>query len=210
MTAPHETPQQAARRLATPAIRDGFRPEALHTYADGAGSPLYWRIRLKHPQTGEKWIRPMRLNGEGFALGEPDFPHGKPLYRLKAVTDRLEEPVTVVEGEWVADALARIGVLATTSGAADSAGKADWQPLAGRRARIWPDNDEAGSRYGTEVAATLKQLGCKVSVVDVPALGLPPKGDAVDWLSAHPNATEAEASALPCIEVPESHDDGAT
>ena len=38
----------------------------------------------------------------------------------------------------------RLGLLATTSGAADSAAKADWRPLAGRDVIIWPDNDEAG------------------------------------------------------------------
>ena len=42
--------------------------------------------------------------------------------------------------------------LATTSGAADSAPKADWRPLAGRDVTIWPDNDEAGQRYADAVA----------------------------------------------------------
>src|SRR6266567_711757 len=78
-----ETPQQGARRLAANAIRDGFAPEALHTYTDHDGKPLHWRIRLKHPGTEDKWIRPMKVNGEGFTLGEPEYPEGKPLYRVR-------------------------------------------------------------------------------------------------------------------------------
>ena len=69
MNGPTETPQQAARRLAASAIRDGYKPEALHTYTYPDGGAWYWRIRLKHPDTGEKWIRPMRLNGAGLRTG---------------------------------------------------------------------------------------------------------------------------------------------
>ena len=133
-----ETPQEAARRLAAGAIREGFKPQALHTYTDMTGKPLHWRIRLKHPGTGDKWIRPMKLNGEGYTMGEPEYPDGKPLYRLSGLTTRSDEPVVIVEGEWCSDALAKAGVLTTTSGATDSAGKADWRPLTGRTVVIWP------------------------------------------------------------------------
>jgi hypothetical protein len=128
-----ETPKDAARRLAASAIRDGFKAEALHCYAAADGMPLYWRIRLKHPD-GRKWIRPMHDAGNGFELGEPPAPpEGKPLYRLPelAAADPAAA-VWIVEGETCADALAKLGMIATTSGAADSAGAADWSPLRGR------------------------------------------------------------------------------
>jgi putative DNA primase/helicase len=83
-----ETPQQAARRLSASAMRDGYVPEALHTYTHPDGRAWYWRNRLKNSQTGEKWIRPVRPNGAGFELGEPDFPDGKPLYRLHDLAAR--------------------------------------------------------------------------------------------------------------------------
>lgn len=200
----NETPKDAARRLATGAMRDGFKPQALHEYTDLDGKPLHWRIRMKHPGNGDKWIRPMKLNGEGYTLGEPEFPYGKPLYRLHDLATRPADPVIVVEGEWCADALAKIGTLATTSGAADSAGKTDWQPLAGRSVTIWPDNDEAGQRYADAVADALLALDCSVRLVDVATLNLPPKGDAVDWLAANPNATAVNIGALPTIERPQS------
>ena len=49
----------------------------------------------------------------------------------------------------------------------------------------------------TEVAAILRGLGCTVRVLDVAKLDLPPKGDAVDWLAAHPGATAEDVLALP-------------
>lgn len=194
-----ETAQQAARRLSDAAIRDGFTPHALHEYTDKDGNPLHWRIRLKHPDSGDKWIRPMKSNGEGYTLGEPEYPDGKPLYRLHELAARPADAVIVCEGEWCVDALAKTGALATTSGAADSAGKADWQPLGGRRVIIWPDNDEPGLRYAEAASKALRALGCAVSVVDVAALNLPPKGDAVDWLAAFPLATAADIAALPIV-----------
>jgi DNA primase len=100
--------------------------------------------------------------------------------------------VWVVEGEWCADALTKAGALAIASGAADSAGKADWRPLAGRHVIIWPDNDEPGRRYADAVADALLGLGCTVPMLDVEKLGLPKKGDAVDWLKANPAATAAD------------------
>ena len=204
----NETPQQAARRLAVGAMREGFKPQALHEYTDRDGKPLHWRIRLKKPDSGDKWIRPMKLNGEGYALGEPDYPEGKPLYYLRDLATRPDDPVIVCEGEWCADALAKAGALATTSGAADSAGKTDWRPLAGRAVTIWPDFDEAGQRYADAVVDALRVLDCTVRVIDVAALNMGPKADAVDWLATNPDATAAEVLALACVEVPRRDESG--
>lgn len=201
MNQPAETPKDAARRLAAKAIGDGFRPEALHEYTDQDGKPLYWRIRLKHPTTGEKWIRPMELGKEGYRLREPQYPQGKPLYHLHDLVSRSDEPVIVCEGEWCADALGKLGLLSTTSGAADSAAKANWQPLAGRTILFWPDNDEAGQRYIANVASELRLLGCTLLLIDISILDLPHKGDIVDWLALNPTATAKEVLALPTINI---------
>lgn len=194
-----ETPQTAARRLSAGAIRDGFKPNAIHTYTDENGAALFWRLRLKHPQTSEKWIRPMHLEDGAFVLGEPSFPDGKPLYRLHEIAGNPDALVFVAEGESCADALAGLGLVATTSGGADSAGRADWRPLAGRDVLLWPDSDDAGARYGAEVAERLHALGCTVRTIDVASLGLPPKGDALDWLAQHPDATAADVAALAAV-----------
>lgn len=187
-----------ARQLSRKALADGFHPAALHEYADADGLPLFWRIRLKHPDTGDKWIRPMRrVEGGGFDLKQPEFPNGSPLYRLPELAARADGPVWIVEGETCADALAALGLNATTSGGADSASRADWSILAGRTATIWPDNDEAGRRYADTVVDILCGLGCAVSILDAAALDLPTKGDAVDWLAAHSDATADDVANLP-------------
>ena len=194
-----ESPQSAARRLAADPIRRGYRPEALHEYQLADGSPWCWRIRCKHPATGEKWIRPMHRTASGFTLGEPTPPpEGKPPYHLpELVAAPFNTVVLIVEGEKCADALAKLGMLATTSGSADSAEAADWTPLRGRSVTVWPDHDAAGQRYGETVAAKLRTLGAQVNVIDATALGLRDKGDAVDWLAMHANATAADVVALP-------------
>ncbi|MFN8696746.1 MAG: AAA family ATPase [Burkholderiales bacterium] len=191
-----ETPKQAASRLAGSALARGFKPEALHCYTDEHGAPLYWRIRAKHPTTGEKWIRPMRSNGDGYEMGEPSFPNGKPLYRLHQLAEKKSAAVYIVEGEKCADKLSALGLLATTSGGATSANTVNAEVLRGRTIRIWPDNDEAGRKFAADWAAILSGLGCAFHVVDVDVLALPEGGDCVDWLAAHPSAGSAMVDAL--------------
>ena len=199
MTIAQETPMDAARRLAAGVLRDGFKFEALHAYTDREANPLFWRIRAKHPATGRKWIRPMRLAGGRYELREPGRPaNGKPLYRLHELASGPDDVVIVTEGELKADELAALGLLVTTSGAADSAREADWQALGGRNVLIWPDNDASGRHYADAVLAALRPLGCEVKVIDVTLLGLPPKGDAVDWLASHPQVKAADVLALAC------------
>jgi len=193
-----ETPKEAARCLSAGA-GVGFKAQALHEYRDADGQPIYWRMRLKNPASDEKWIRPMHWNGSAFIIGEPPAPaEGKPLYRLpELLAADPAAPVWIVEGEWVADHLHTLGLIATTSGSAASASGASWTPLRGRPCLLWPDHDAPGGKYADEVAAILRTLGCTVEVIDVEALGLPDKDDAVDWLALHPDATAADVLALP-------------
>ena len=101
-------------------FKDGYAAEALHTYTDIEGNPLYWRIRLKH-QAFDKAIRPMRLHNAVYELKEPPYAHGqKPLYNLHQLTLDPDKTVFIVEGEKCADSLNELELLATTSGGADS------------------------------------------------------------------------------------------
>lgn len=204
-----ETPQEAARRLASPAIRDGFKPKALHEYRTADGKPWCWRIRCER-EDGAKWLRPMHLNGNGYELGEPPAPReGKPLYRLPELLADTAERVWIAEGESCADALAKLRIVATTSGSATSAGAANWTPLRGRDVTIWPDNDGPGAGYAAAVVAELRALGCDVRlVVSEIVEALPPHGDIVDWLAAHLGATAADVEALP-TKAPAETDAGA-
>ena len=194
-----ETPKEAAKRLAGPVLNKGFLPVALHTYTNTAGEPFYWRIRAKHPESGEKWIRPMRLNGHGYELGEPIFESGKPLYALHRIASNPDSVVWIVEGEQKADALNKLGLVVTTSGSAMSAGAADWVSLRGRTVNIWPDNDEPGKSYAGEVASILLGIGCAVSCIEVEKLGLDKGDDVMQWLTAHPGAARNDVEALPVL-----------
>lgn len=195
--APRETPAEAARRLAAPAIAAGFKPTALHHYFDANGDVQFWRLRAKHPD-GRKWIRPMCWNGHAYALTEPPAPAGgKLLYGLSDLHDLGDdEPVIVVEGENKVDALRRIDLIAVTSGSADSADVADWTPLRGRRVLIWNDHDGPGRRYAEAVTRKLRGIAASVEWIDVAALNLPAKGDCVDWLARYPDAGADDIWAL--------------
>lgn len=198
-----ETPKEAARRLSAHMLNKGFRPIALHTYTDPQGEPIYYRIRLKHPETGEKWIRPMHLNGKGFELCEPKFPNGKPLFALHHIASNPNKVIWIVEGEQKVDALNKLGLVATTSsGGAASAGAADWEPLRGRTVIIWRDNDDPGKKYAGQVASTLLGIDCTVSCVEVEKLGLGKGEDVVDWLAKHPAASKTIIEELPKLIPP--------
>jgi putative DNA primase/helicase len=192
-----ETAREAARRLSQGMIDKGYKPKALHEYTNPDGTVAYHRIRLEHLATGDKYIRPMRHDGARFVLGEPAFMRKKPLYRLHLLYQRRDEPVYLVEGEKCVDDLEKRGVLATTSGGANTLEAADFEPLAGRETRLWRDNDEAGKRWAATAIRILEALGCEVWEVQIDKLDLPPKGDCVDWLMANPSATADDILGLP-------------
>lgn len=194
-----ETLKEAARRFSAPMLAKGLKPAGLHTYTDTEGRTIYWRIRLKHPETGEKWIRPVNLNGEGYELAEPKFTNGKPLYGLHRIASNPDAAVWIVEGEQKADALNKLGLVATTTGGATSAGAANWEPLRGRSVKIWPDNDDSGKSYAGEVASILLGMSCAVSCIDVDKLGLGIGDDVIEWLAAHPAAAGGDIEALPML-----------
>ncbi len=182
-----------AAQLARYATIASVDSKALHTYKTPEGEPLYWRIRLKCSRNGDKFIRPFMWNGTAFENKEPPAPpEGKPLYGLERLTTHPEAVVIITEGEIAADALNRLfsqldiwekpNFVALTSGGAQSAKAADWQPLAGRTVYVFPDNDDPGAQYGLDVVQALQGIAHSAAVLDIAPLNLPPKGDAVEWL----------------------------
>lgn len=184
MTDTIETPKQAARRLIGSKLDMGYVAEAFHIYTDIESNPLYWKIRLKH-SVEDKYIRPMALIDGVYMLKEPVFSNGKPLYNLHRLANKNDETVWLVEGEKCADTLVKLGLLATTSGSADSVRTADWQPVAGRNVILWRDNDNAGNKWQADLIATLNPLNCKIKCIDVEVLNLPAKGDCVEWIATY-------------------------
>ena len=114
----------------------------------------------------------------------------------------------VVEGEACADALYELGLIAVTSGAADSADAADWSAMNGRTSIIWPDHDTAGMAYARDVLSKLSD-GARLIHPDI-VEALPDKGDVVDWLAQHPEATAGTVLALETVQPEPAHTQGDT
>ncbi|MGB2938509.1 MAG: phage/plasmid primase, P4 family [Phycisphaerae bacterium] len=170
----YRTPEEA---FAATAERIGGVFVKSWTYPNGA---ITARFALKD---GEKTFRPYRSNGDGWEDGDPPGPW--PVYRGPDLTRFPGEPVFLVEGEALADALAGMGLVGIASAhGANGAGKTDWTPLAGRDIVILPDNDPAGRKYAEAVAAIVTALEPPATVKIVTLPGLPPKGDIVDWVHA--------------------------
>lgn len=212
-----DTAKAYASKIGSKTQQDGYKPIALHCYTDADGQPIYFKLRLKHPDTGNKWIRAIgpKPDGTGFQTKEPDFktvyPAGngkKPLYRLhELVAANSVDPVYIFEGEQKADYGASLGFVATTCGATGSITTTHLEPLTGRTVIIWPDNDTVGLKVRDELTAALQAIGCTVFHIDIDALGLPEKGDIVDWRELRQQAgidttaTDIEALAVIKCEV---------
>lgn len=128
------------------------------------------------------------------------LPEPRPLYGLDRLAARPDSPVLICEGEKAADAAGELlpGFVAITSpNGSRSAGKAEWSPLAGRRALIWPDADEPGAAYAADVERLARKAGARVARLDLAAIarlrGSPlPEG----WDAADADAEGIAAEAL--------------
>jgi putative DNA primase/helicase len=90
------------------------------------------------------------------------LPAPRPLYGLDRLAAQPGATVVVCEGEKAADAAEALfpGCVAVSPpNGAQSPGKADWGPLAGRVVWLWPDNDDAGRACMSTVASLLKRAG---------------------------------------------------
>lgn len=165
-------------------------PSASWRYLDASGLELYRVLRFDEPDG--KVVLPLSLrrkpDGVRWQFLAPPSP--RPLFGLDRLAQNIAATVIVVEGEKAADAAQRIlpaFVAVTSSGGANSAAKSDWSPLRERSVLIWPDADEAGAGYGSEVVRQSQKAGARsVSVLrltDLSALrgaDLPPGYDAAD------------------------------
>jgi hypothetical protein len=118
------------------------------------------------------------------------------LYRLPALCDPelSDEMVWLAEGERDADALASLGLVATTN----PGGAGKWLPqytatLKGRHVVILPDNDEPGEKHAKLVSEALANVAASVRVLRLP--GLPEKGDVSDWIGMGGTAEQLRAMA---------------
>jgi hypothetical protein len=153
------------------------RVVATYDYRDEAGELVFQVVRYQPKDFRQRKPKP----GGGWdwsVKGVRAVP-----YRLRELLAEPSRPLGVVEGEKDADNLARLGVLATCN----AGGAGNWthrhaEFLRGRHVFVLPDNDEPGRNHARQVAESLQGIAASVRVVELP--GLPPKGDASDWIAA--------------------------
>ncbi len=156
-----------------PAANDDLGPHTAKWDYRSAEGELIACVYRYDPPSGKQY-RPWDVRTRSMRMPEP-----RPLYNLPALA--AADAVVLVEGEKCADALMRQGIVATTAmgGAATAIDKTDWAPLASKTVAVWPDHDEAGTKYADAVIAKLQGIGARVRRVTVPE-DKPKKWDAAD------------------------------
>jgi hypothetical protein len=183
--------------------------EGKYKYLNLDGSVFCHVVKLRKPD-GKKEVMQMHER----TLGEYVFelPPGKkrPLFAAPAIRDA--EELWFVEGEPCAEAMWKVGIKATTThGGAGNSHETDWStfPKRCKRVYMWPDNDPVdaelgysqGKRHMEQIRAIIDKLDHveihpEIFTVDVDSMGLPPKGDVVDFfamLDGAPKETKRSA-----------------
>jgi hypothetical protein len=107
------------------------------------------------------------------------------LYHLPQVRQAIVDgqPVFVVESEKSADALADLGLAATTHvGGAGKWSRDYCESLRGAHVVLLPDNHEPGRVHAQQVARSLRRKATSVRIITLP--DLPPQGDVSGWVAA--------------------------
>lgn len=159
-----------------PVSRGGGRIVREYDYRDETGALLYQVVRME-----PKDFRQRAPDGRGWSWKLEGV--RRVLYRLPELIASAPRAVFVVEGEKDADALAAMGLVATTNAGGAGKWRADYSAaLRGRPVFILPDNDEPGYAHAEVVSRALTPIAQSVRVVSLP--GVPPKGDVSDWIAA--------------------------
>ena len=208
---------KAANARATAAINKGsaeFTGQkrkliARSDYVDADGALLYQKLKYdsepkyqqQRPDSSGGWIQ----NLKGVK---------RILYRLPDLVAHEFATTFICEGEKDADAVAALGLCATSSDG--GTWKPDLvEPLRGRDIVIVPDHDEAGTHRAWEVANALQGVANSVRMVTLPGLTADNgNNDVSDWLAKDPeNAGRFVDLCLksppwtPCPEPPKPNPD---
>lgn len=162
----------------------GEQPEATYQYRDAQGVVVFEKLRYP----GKRFLQRKLATKGGYEYKLGDVK--KPLYRLPELL--IANEIFVCEGEKDCDNVMRaFGEKASSQHLAattnfDGAGKwrNDYAPFfAGKKAVIFPDQDEIGRKHAEQVAASVHPYAVGVKVVNLP--GLADKGDVSDYLQTH-------------------------
>jgi 5S rRNA maturation endonuclease (ribonuclease M5) len=143
--------------------------EDTYVYRDADGQNVMQVLRMRD-EDGKKTFRQQRWEDNEWKWGTQGI--DKPLYKLPEVLEQVSNDgiVYVVEGEKDVHTLERLGKVATCNpGGAGDEGQNKWLPahtkaLAGGKIIIIQDNDEAGEKHASSVAAELRKVNARVKV----------------------------------------------
>jgi hypothetical protein len=159
-------------------------------YRDADDRP-YLKVERFDKPDGSKSYPQSHWDGAQWVSGKPAGP--KIPYRLPELLDSdRTEPVWITEGEKCADAVAGLGLTATS--ASEGAGK--WtaeldESFRDRIAYILPDKDLPGAKHGEQIAQNLTGIAREVRIVALPGLG---EGeDVYEWIERGGTAAQLEA-----------------
>ena len=147
-------------------------------YRDAIGRLLFYVCRFTKTDFSGKLYRKLAYFGptEGWRLETKNYqiPTPWPLYGLKELLTRQNDPVLVVEGEKACEAARKLlpqYVVIAWPGGAQAVGQVDWSPLRGRKVTLWPDNDKPGLDGMQRVMGVLvRSLTADVAIVETAKL----------------------------------------
>ena len=131
-------------------------------YRDSQGQLIACVYRYDN-ESGKEF-RPWDVRSRSMKAPDP-----RPLYNQPQILS--VNQVVLVEGEKAADALIRLGLVATTAmnGANAPIAKTDWSPLKDKHVLVWPDNDDAGAEYARKASEAIACGGAaSVAVLHIP------------------------------------------
>lgn len=184
--------------LLTP-TKQAEKQAATYTYVSPEGELLY-RVMRGYDANGNRTFKQQRfdhasgqwLNGLKDAQGNSAVT--KTLFNLPELVSRPNEVIHVCEGEKDCETLKRLGLLAVTSGGANS-----WKPefadwFKNRDVVVFRDNDSTGENYQAEVIESLKGIAKSIKRVNLAQFwqAMPPKADVTDLIEAGASLADLE------------------
>ena len=162
-----------------------------YNYTDAEGLLLYQVVRMspkdfrqRRPGNNGNWI----WNLKGVA---------PVLYHLPDLMAANE--VFIVEGEKDSDALADLGLIATTCPMGAKKWRPEYnEPLKGKDIVLIPDNDLGGKEHMAQIAISLNGQAKSLKLIELP--DLPSKGDVSDFISKFDDKMEAAEKLSVMIE----------
>jgi 5S rRNA maturation endonuclease (ribonuclease M5) len=164
---------------------------ATYDYTDEQGTFLFQVCRFEPKDFRQRKPDPSAIDGWSWSVkGVRRVPYRLPDL-IRAVGDN--RPVFIVEGEKDADALVKLGFVATCN--AGGAGKwlDSFTPyFKGADVVILPDKDEPGRKHADGVARMLHGTAAQIRLLELPDLGAHEVKDVSDWIAGGGQAAELD------------------